>query len=111
MGVISRGDDFKRVSQLLCEGAPLTPVGDCPTHAFVLAVTLNRPRILSLLLTKGEGFTTTSHGRNILQMAWRSPDVTSHVQAVITNVSHYLLYATIIQYFVINFCQILVNYE
>lgn len=89
---ISSSDDVKRVSQLLCEGTPLEPVGEYLTDPIVLAITNNRPRILSLLLATGAPLTVTTRGLNLLQLAWYTPGVTPLVQAIITKVQYYSMF-------------------
>nr|XP_045605231.1 ankyrin-3-like isoform X1 [Procambarus clarkii] len=86
--VISTGDDMVAARQLLRSGAPLEPTGDFYTSALVLAVTCNRPRIVSLLVAAGAPLTTCSAGLSLLQLAWRSHDVTIRVRILITR--HFL---------------------
>ncbi|XP_069185282.1 LOW QUALITY PROTEIN: serine/threonine-protein phosphatase 6 regulatory ankyrin repeat subunit B [Procambarus clarkii] len=86
--VISAGDDVAEASRLLRSGAPLEPVGDFYTSALVLAVTCNRPRILSLLVAAGAPLTTCSGGLSLLQLAWRSHDVTIRLRVLVTR--HFL---------------------
>ncbi|KAK8719708.1 hypothetical protein OTU49_017508 [Cherax quadricarinatus] len=86
--VISAGDDVMAAYHLLRSGAPLEPVGDFYTSALVLAITCNRPRILSLLVAAGAPLTTCSGGLSLLQVAWRSHDVTVRVRVLVTR--HFL---------------------
>ncbi|KAK3884593.1 hypothetical protein Pcinc_011149 [Petrolisthes cinctipes] len=86
--VISGGDDVKAASRLLHQGASLLPVADLHSTALVLAITCNRPRIVSLLVAAGAPITTRIGGLSLLQVAWTSPDVTIRVKAQITR--HYL---------------------
>nr|XP_027232133.1 uncharacterized protein LOC113823654 [Penaeus vannamei] len=51
--VIGSGDDVVKASELLCQGAPLEPVGSLSTHALSLAVTSNRRKLVSLLIAAG----------------------------------------------------------
>lgn len=67
-------------------GAPLEPTGEYSTHALVLAITSNRPRIVSLLLAAGASVNITFHRLNLVQVAWLSPDVTAMVSMLITRV-------------------------
>nr|XP_045599429.1 ankyrin-2-like isoform X2 [Procambarus clarkii] len=82
--VISAGDNVEKASRLLRSGAPLEPVGDFYTSALVLAVTCNRPLILSLLVAAGAPLTTCSGGLSLLQLAWRSHDVTIRLRILMT---------------------------
>ncbi|XP_037793046.1 ankyrin-2-like [Penaeus monodon] len=82
--VIGSGDDAVKVSELLCQGAPLEPVGSLSTHALSLAVTSNRRKIVSLLIAAGAPLTSMAGGLTLLQQAWNSPDVTIRVQVLIT---------------------------
>ncbi|XP_042227865.1 serine/threonine-protein phosphatase 6 regulatory ankyrin repeat subunit C-like [Homarus americanus] len=61
----------------------LEPVGDWSVHP--LATTSNRTRIVSLLVAAG-ALSITTHGLNLLTVAWCSPDVTPRVQVTITGV-------------------------
>ncbi|XP_069956365.1 serine/threonine-protein phosphatase 6 regulatory ankyrin repeat subunit B isoform X2 [Cherax quadricarinatus] len=81
---ISKRDDPGAACQLLCHGSPLEATGDFYTSAVVLAITCNRPRILSLLLAAGAPLTTCSAGLSLLQVAWRSHDVTIRVKLLVT---------------------------
>ncbi|XP_042892840.1 serine/threonine-protein phosphatase 6 regulatory ankyrin repeat subunit C-like isoform X2 [Penaeus japonicus] len=82
--VIGSGDDVVKVSELLCQGAPLEPVGGLSTHALSLAVTSNRRKVVSLLIAAGAPLTSMAGGLTLLQQAWNSPDVTIRVQMLIT---------------------------
>ncbi|XP_045599456.2 serine/threonine-protein phosphatase 6 regulatory ankyrin repeat subunit B [Procambarus clarkii] len=82
--LISAGDSVMEASRLLRSGAPLEPMGDFYTSALVLAVTWNRPRILSLLVAAGAPLTTCSEGLSLLQLAWRSHDVTIRLRVLVT---------------------------
>ncbi|XP_042858930.1 serine/threonine-protein phosphatase 6 regulatory ankyrin repeat subunit A-like isoform X1 [Penaeus japonicus] len=84
LGVISTGDDVKKASEVMKAGAPLEPTGEYSTHALVLAITSNRPRIVSLLLAAGASVNITFHRLNLVQVAWLSPDVTAMVSMLIT---------------------------
>lgn len=84
LGVISTGDDVKKASALVKAGAPLEPTGEYSTHSLVLAITSNRPRIVSLLLAAGASVNITFHRLNLVQVAWLSPDVTAMVSMLIT---------------------------
>lgn len=87
--VIGSGDDAVKASELLCQGAPLEPVGSLSTHALSLAVTSNRRKLVSLLIAAGAPLTSMAGGLTLLQQAWNSPDVTIRVQALITRVSSF----------------------
>lgn len=82
--VIGSGDDAVKASELLCQGAPLEPVGSLSTHALSLAVTSNRRKLVSLLIAAGAPLTSMAGGLILLQQAWNSSDVTIRVQALIT---------------------------
>ncbi|XP_069183621.1 ankyrin repeat and death domain-containing protein 1B-like [Procambarus clarkii] len=84
--VISQCDDVRWAVDLLEKGSPLEPVGGLAISALCSAVTSNRPRIVSLLVAAGAPLSTTSHGLNLLTLAWCSPDVTPRLQAIITSV-------------------------
>ncbi|XP_069158652.1 uncharacterized protein [Procambarus clarkii] len=84
LGVISLCDDTEQAGQLLWSGASLEPLGCWSVSPLCLAVTSNRCRITSLLLAAGAPLTTTSHGLNLLTLAWCSPDVTLRLQVTIT---------------------------
>ncbi|XP_063607036.1 serine/threonine-protein phosphatase 6 regulatory ankyrin repeat subunit B-like isoform X4 [Penaeus indicus] len=77
LGVISTGDDVKKASAVVKAGAPLEPTGEYSTHSLVLAITSNRPRIVSFLLAAGASVNITFHRLNLVQVAWLSPDVTA----------------------------------
>ncbi|XP_069161125.1 espin-like protein [Procambarus clarkii] len=87
LGVISLCDDTQQAGQLLWSGASLEPLGCWSVSPLCLAVTSNRCRITTLLLAAGAPLTTTSHGLNLLTLAWCSPDVTLRLQITITRVS------------------------
>ena len=89
-------DDVKRASQLLCEGAPLEPVGEHSTHAVILAITSNSVKILNLLLAAGVSLTTTYHGTNLLKLAGYSPDVTPLAQEAVIRVDRLYLFPFLI---------------
>ncbi|XP_063607035.1 serine/threonine-protein phosphatase 6 regulatory ankyrin repeat subunit B-like isoform X3 [Penaeus indicus] len=84
LGVISTGDDVKKASAVVKAGAPLEPTGEYSTHSLVLAITSNRPRIVSFLLAAGASVNITFHRLNLVQVAWLSPDVTAMVSMLIT---------------------------
>ncbi|XP_069158619.1 ankyrin-2-like isoform X4 [Procambarus clarkii] len=84
LGVISLCDDTQQAGQLLWSGASLEPLGCWSVSPLCLAVTSNRCRITTLLLAAGAPLTTTSHGLNLLTLAWCSPDVTPRLQVTIT---------------------------
>ncbi|XP_069158433.1 uncharacterized protein [Procambarus clarkii] len=84
LGVISLCDDIEQAIQLLWSGASLEPLGCWSVSPLCLAVTSNRCRITTLLLAAGAPLTTTSHGLNLLTLAWCSPDVTLRLQVTIT---------------------------
>ncbi|XP_063607034.1 serine/threonine-protein phosphatase 6 regulatory ankyrin repeat subunit A-like isoform X2 [Penaeus indicus] len=84
LGVISTGDDVKKASAVVKAGAPLEPTGEYSTHSLVLAITSNRPRIVSFLLAAGASVNITFHRLNLVQVAWLSPDVTAmHMENVL----------------------------
>lgn len=89
--VICLGDDVKEACQLLLKGSPLEAMAEYPTHALVLAVTSNRPRILTLLLAAGASLTPVVSGLNLLQLAWLSPDVTTYVKMLVTRAVEHIL--------------------
>ncbi|XP_069158646.1 serine/threonine-protein phosphatase 6 regulatory ankyrin repeat subunit C-like isoform X1 [Procambarus clarkii] len=91
LGVISLCDDTEQAGQLLWSGASLEPLGCWSVSPLCLAVTSNRCRITSLLLAAGAPLTTTSHGLNLLTLAWCSPDVTLRLQVTITRVFLHVL--------------------
>ncbi|XP_069185151.1 serine/threonine-protein phosphatase 6 regulatory ankyrin repeat subunit C-like isoform X2 [Procambarus clarkii] len=91
LGVISLCDDTQQAGQLLWSGASLEPQGCWSVSPLCLAVTSNRCRITSLLLAAGAPLTTTSHGLNLLTLAWCSPDVTLRLQVTITRVFLHIL--------------------
>ncbi|XP_069158634.1 serine/threonine-protein phosphatase 6 regulatory ankyrin repeat subunit C-like isoform X1 [Procambarus clarkii] len=91
LGVISLCDDTQQAGQLLWSGASLEPLGCWSVSPLCLAVTSNRCRITSLLLAAGAPLTTTSHGLNLLTLAWCSPDVTLRLQVTITRVFLHVL--------------------
>ncbi|XP_045606769.1 serine/threonine-protein phosphatase 6 regulatory ankyrin repeat subunit C isoform X2 [Procambarus clarkii] len=89
--LICHGDDVQEACQLLLQGAPLEATAEYPTHALVLAVTSNRPRILSLLVAAGAPLTPVVCGLNLLQLAWLSPDVTTYVKMLVTRAMEHVL--------------------
>nr|XP_045590222.1 uncharacterized protein LOC123752204 [Procambarus clarkii] len=91
LGVISLCDDTQQAGQLLWSGASLEPLGCWSVSPLCLAVTSNRCRITTLLLAAGAPLTTTSHGLNLLTLAWCSPDVTPRLQVTITRVFLHVL--------------------
>ncbi|XP_069158427.1 uncharacterized protein [Procambarus clarkii] len=91
LGVISLCDDIEQAIQLLWSGASLEPLGCWSVSPLCLAVTSNRCRITTLLLAAGAPLTTTSHGLNLLTLAWCSPDVTLRLQVTITRVFLHVL--------------------
>ncbi|KAK8733781.1 hypothetical protein OTU49_006476 [Cherax quadricarinatus] len=90
LSVISADDDMMAASKLIRAGAPIEPVGDFYTSALVLTVTCNRPKILSLLVAAGAPLTTCAGGLSLLQVAWRSHDVTIRHRVLVTR---YILHA------------------
>ncbi|KAK8373100.1 hypothetical protein O3P69_007803 [Scylla paramamosain] len=78
LSTISLGDDVQAVSSLLCQGAPIEPLGG--RSALRLAVTTDRARTVSLLLASGAFLSAT-----LLQEAWQSPNVTHRVLASLTS--------------------------
>ncbi|KAK8718967.1 hypothetical protein OTU49_014333, partial [Cherax quadricarinatus] len=75
---------LKKVTQLLMSGAPLEPPGGHSVFVLHLAITTNCTDLLPLLLSAGAPLTTTTGGMNLLQLAWRSPDVTTQIVAIVT---------------------------
>lgn len=73
--------------KLLTAGAPLQITQDIHSEALVLAVSCNRPRIVTLLAAAGAPLTTISSGLSLLQVAWLTPDVTVRVKVLVTRVS------------------------
>ncbi|KAK7023619.1 hypothetical protein SK128_006141, partial [Halocaridina rubra] len=88
---IGQGDDVRRASCLLYEGAPLEPSGQHASHALILAVTTNRRRILTLLIAAGAPITTVFQGYNILQIAWLSSNISTFIRMIITRVMEFIL--------------------
>ncbi|XP_069158681.1 serine/threonine-protein phosphatase 6 regulatory ankyrin repeat subunit C-like isoform X2 [Procambarus clarkii] len=91
LGVISLCDDTEQAGQLLWSGASLEPLGCWSVSSLCLAVTSTRCRITTLLLAAGAPLTTTSHGLNLLTLAWCSPDVALRLQVTITRVFLHVL--------------------
>ncbi|XP_071532919.1 LOW QUALITY PROTEIN: uncharacterized protein [Panulirus ornatus] len=89
--VICYSDNVKDACCLLVRGSPLEATGQFPTHALVLAVTRNRPRILTLLVAAGAPLTPVTYGLNLLQLAWLSPDVTTFVKMLVTRSVEHML--------------------
>ncbi|KAK8406175.1 hypothetical protein O3P69_007122 [Scylla paramamosain] len=83
---ISVSDDIGEARKLLSSGAPLQATKDLRTDAMVLAITCNRPRIVTLLAAAGAPLTTISGGLSLLQVAWLTPDVTTRVRVLITRI-------------------------
>lgn len=83
---ISVSDDVGEAGKLLSSGAPLQATKDLRTDAMVLAITCNRPRIVTLLAAAGAPLTTISGGLSLLQVAWLTPDVTTRVRVLITRI-------------------------
>ena len=83
---ISTTDDVREAGKLLSLGAPLQATKDLHTDAMVLAITCNRPRIVTLLAAAGAPLTTISGSLSLLQVAWLTPDVTTRVKILITRV-------------------------
>ncbi|KAK8383372.1 hypothetical protein O3P69_019031 [Scylla paramamosain] len=81
---ISEKDDVMKVSQLLHAGCPIEPTGSLSLTALQLAISLDRRKIVNLLLARGAALTSTLNGLNLLQQAWRSPDVTPGILSVLT---------------------------
>lgn len=79
---IGASDDVQKVSQLLCDGAPVEPVGGRSLSALQLAVTTDRSRTVNLLLAHGAALPA-----GLLQVAWQSRDVTPGVLASLIRVS------------------------
>ncbi|KAK8396589.1 hypothetical protein O3P69_004929 [Scylla paramamosain] len=77
LSTVSRGDDVQAVSNLLCKGASIEPLGG--RSVLRLAVTTDRALTVSLLLASG-----ASLPASLLQEAWQSPDVTHNVLACLT---------------------------
>ncbi|XP_063854781.1 ankyrin-2-like isoform X2 [Scylla paramamosain] len=77
LSTISHGDKVQAVSDLLCKGAPIEPLGG--RSVLRLAVTTDRAHTVSLLLASGASLPTS-----LLQEAWQSPDVTHRVLASLT---------------------------
>lgn len=73
--------------QLLTIGAPLQATQSVYPEALVLAISCNRPRIVTLLAAAGAPLTTISSGLSLLQVAWLTPDATVRVKVLITRVS------------------------
>lgn len=84
---ISAKDDLTKAVKLLTLGAPLQATHDIDSNALVLAISCNRPRIVTLLAAAGAPLTTISSGLSLLQVAWLTPDVTVRVKVLITRVS------------------------
>lgn len=84
---ISAKDDLVRAVKLLTSGAPLQATQDIHSEALVLAISCNRPRIVTLLMAAGAPLTTISSGLSLLQVAWLTPDVTVRVKVLVTRVS------------------------
>ncbi|MPC71438.1 Serine/threonine-protein phosphatase 6 regulatory ankyrin repeat subunit C [Portunus trituberculatus] len=84
---ISTSDDVGEAGKLLSSGAPLHATKDLHTDAMVLAITCNRPRIVTLLAAAGAPLTTISGNLSLLQLAWLIPDVTIRVKVLITRVN------------------------
>ncbi|MPC58140.1 Ankyrin-1 [Portunus trituberculatus] len=83
---ISTSDDVGEAGKLLSSGAPLHATKDLHTDAMVLAITCNRPRIVTLLAAAGAPLTTISGNFSLLQVAWLTPDVTIRVKVLITRI-------------------------
>ncbi|XP_045128653.1 ankyrin-1-like [Portunus trituberculatus] len=83
---ISTSDDVGEAGKLLSSGAPLHATKDLHTDAMVLAITCNRPRIVTLLAAAGAPLTTISGNLSLLQLAWLIPDVTIRVKILITRI-------------------------
>lgn len=86
--VISEGDNVADVSHLLCAGSPMELVGNFPNSALQLAISLDRSKIVNLLLASGTSLTPRTKGLNLLQQAWYSPNTTARVYCAINNVCH-----------------------
>ena len=84
---ITTGDYVLAARNVLCRGAPMEPVGGLSTHALSLAVSSNRPEIVSLLMSAGASLTSTSGGLLLLKQAWKFPDVPMKIKYMITRVS------------------------
>lgn len=87
---ISEKDDLVKAVKLLASGAPLQVTQDIHSDALVLAVSCNRPRIVTLLVAAGAPLTTITSGLSLLEVAWLSPDVTIRVKVLIARVSIYI---------------------
>ena len=82
LSAITRGDDWLKVSRLLCQGAPIEPVVSGAASPLRLAVILDRCRTVRVLLARGAVLPAS-----LLQDAWHSPDVTPGVLVALTDVS------------------------
>ena len=80
--VISVSDDVQQVSEYLCKGAPVEPVGSHSLSALQIAVSADRSRTVNLLLAYGAALPA-----GLLQVAWQSRDVTPGVLAALIKVS------------------------
>ena len=89
---ISVKDDVGEAVKLLNSGAPLLATQDLHTNALVLAITCNRPRIVTLLVAAGAPLSTISGGLSLLQVAWLTPDVTTRVRVLVTRVRFKKIY-------------------
>lgn len=74
---------------MLLRGAPIEPVGEVPTHALQLAISLNRTNIVSLLLAAGASLTAPREGTSPFQVVWRSSDAMVLLKVVVTRVRTY----------------------
>lgn len=83
---ISVKDDVGEAVKLMNSGSPLLATYDLHTNALVLAITCNRPRIVTLLAAAGAPLSTISGGLSLLQVAWLTPDVTTRVRVLVTRI-------------------------
>ncbi|CAL4069411.1 unnamed protein product [Meganyctiphanes norvegica] len=86
LNVIVKGDDVFKASSLLQQGAPLCPVWGEATHAVVLAITANRPRVLTLLFASGVSLLTRTERMSLLELAWTLPDITIYIRLIVTRI-------------------------
>ncbi|KAG0696647.1 hypothetical protein GWK47_026477 [Chionoecetes opilio] len=84
LSTIVVGDDVRKVSLLISNGCTVQPVKGSAQSALQMAVINDRPRILNLLLAAGADLTFCINGRNLLQQAWCSFNVTSGVLCSLT---------------------------
>ncbi|CAL4067999.1 unnamed protein product, partial [Meganyctiphanes norvegica] len=83
LAVISSSDNVQEAARLLTQGAPLESYGRTSPSALAMAILWNRVMIMELLLAAGAPLTLLHHGKNLLQVAWFSTDVTIRVKTMI----------------------------